>query len=77
MPQQRFIYSFHSLNNSLWTYCVLELGKTGFLTPWSSESSKKERQGKSNSCVMSVMEKYEAPWKEAVFSFWFFGLLQK
>lgn len=63
----------HSLNNSLRTYYVPGLGKSGLLTPWSSQSSKKERQGKSNSSVMSVMKKKKVLRRGMVFSFWFSG----
>lgn len=43
------------MTNSLPTHHVLGLGKSGFLTPGSSQSSKKERQGKDNP---SVVKKY-------------------
>lgn len=65
----------HSLNNSLSTYYVPGLGKSGFLTPWGSQSSKKERQGKSNSSVMSVMEKNGVPRSRTVFGFRFSGFV--
>ena len=63
----------HSLNSLLCTYYVPGLGKTVFLTPWSSQSSKKERQRKSNSSVMSTMKKYKVLWRGVVFSFRFLG----
>lgn len=63
----------HSLNNSLRTYYVPGLGKSGLLTPWISQSSKKDRQGKSNSSVMRVMKKNEVPRSGTVFRFRFSG----